>query len=130
MELNTQELELRDFEIAKLFDKNELRRLEKAAREKDKHKLVEWGTSFEKRIIELYEQEYIKILQEGINNYMLVMIYSLHFNERTKFGKKRIDDFMEDFMATINGFTTGEFKPEEYEELLRKDNIKLKIIKE
>ena len=61
---------------------------------------------------------------------MLVMIYSLHFNEKTKFGKKRIDDFMNDFMATINGFTTGEFKPEEYEELLRKDNIKLKIIKE
>lgn len=130
MELNTQELEVRDFEIAKLFDKNELRRLEKAAREKDKTKLIEWGTAFEKRIIELYEKEYIKILQEGINNYMLVMIYSLHFNEKTKFGKKRIDDFMEDFMATINGFTTGEFKPEEYEELLRKDNIKLKIIKE
>ena len=130
MELNTQELELRDFEIAKLFDKNELRRLEKAAREKDKTKLVEWGTLFEKRIIELYEQEYIKILQEGINNYMLVMIYSLHFNEKTRFGKKRIDDFMEDFMATVNGFTTGEFKPEEYEDMLKEDNIVLKRIKE
>jgi len=130
MELNTQELELRDFEIAKLFDKNELRRLEKAAREKDKHKLIEWGTSFEKRIIELYEQEYIKILQEGINNYMLVMIYSLHFNEKTRFGKKRIDDFMNDFMATVNGFTTGEFKPEEYEDMLKEDNIVLKRIKE
>ena len=130
MELNTQELELRDMEIAKLFDKNEIRRLEKAAREKDKQKLIDWGTKFEKRIVDLYEEEYIKIIQETINNFMLIMIYALHFNEKTKFGKKRIDDFMEDFMATVKGFSTGEFNPQEYEDMLKEDNIVLKRIKE
>lgn len=130
MELNMKELELRDMEIAKLFDKNELRRLEKAAREKDKSKLVDWGKAFEKRLIELYEKEYIEILGQSINNFMITMVFSLHFNEKTKFGKKRIDDFMEDFIEVINGFTSGEFKPEEYEEMLKEDNIILKRIKE
>lgn len=130
MELNMKELELRDMEIAKLFDKNELRRLEKAAREKDKSKLVDWGKAFEKRLIELYEKEYIEILGQSINNFMITMVFSLHFNEKTKFGKKRIDDFMEDFIEVINGFTSGEFKPEEYEEMLKEDNIFLKRIKE
>ena len=92
MELNSQEIEVKDMEIARLFDRNELRRLEKASREKNKEKLIEWGKAFESRIIELYEKEYIKILQDSINNYMLIMIFSLHFNEKTRFGKKRIDD--------------------------------------
>ena len=130
MEINSQEIELRDMEIAKLFDKNELRRLEKAAREKDKNKLIEWGTIFEKRIVDLYEKEYINIIQETVNNFMLIMIYSLHFNEKTKFGRKRIDDFMDDFMATVKGFSTGEFSPQEYEDMLENDGIHLKRIKE
>lgn len=130
MELNTQELELRDMEIAKLFDKNELRRLEKAAREKDKNKLIEWGTIFEKRIVDLYEKEYINILQDSINNFMIAMIFVLHFNERTKFGVKRIDDFMDDFIEVVKGFSRGEFNPQEYEEMLNEDKIILKRIKE
>ena len=130
MELNSQEIEVKDMEIAKLFDRNELRRLEKAAREKDRTKLIEWGKAFEQRIIDLYEKEYIDILQNSINTYMLVMIFSLHFNEKTKFGKKRIDDFMEDFMEVVNGFTRGEFNPQEYEEMLNKDKIYLKKIEE
>jgi hypothetical protein len=130
MELNTQELELRDMEIAKLFDKNELRRLEKAAREKDKNKLIEWGTIFEKRIVELYEKEYINILQDSINNFMIAMIFVLHFNERTKFGVKRIDDFMDDFIEVVKGFSRGEFNPQEYEDMLNEDKIVLKRIKE
>jgi hypothetical protein len=130
MELNTQELELRDMEIAKLFDKNELRRLEKAAREKDKNKLIEWGTIFEKRIVDLYEKEYINILQDSINNFMIAMIFVLHFNERTKFGVKRIDDFMDDFIEVVKGFSRGEFNPQEYEDMLNEDKIILKRIKE
>lgn len=129
MEINSQEIEVRDMEIAKLFDKNELRRLEKAAKDKNKNKLIEWGTAFEKRLIELYEKEYIKILQDSINNYMLIMIFSLHFNEKTKFGKKRIDDFMEDFVEVVKGFSNEEFKVQEYEEMLNKDGIYLKSIK-
>ena len=116
MELNSQEIEVKDMEIARLFDKNELRRLEKASREKNKNKLIEWGTA--------------KILQDSINNYMLIMIFSLHFNEKTKFGKKRIDDFMEDFVEVSKGFSRGEFSPQEYEEMLNKDGIKLKVIRD
>lgn len=130
MELNNQEIEVKDMEIAKLFDRNELRRLEKAAKDKNKEKLIEWGKTFEKRIIELYEKEYINILQDTINNYMLIMIFSLHFNEKTRFGKKRIDDFMEDFLEVSKGFSRGEFSPQEYEKMLNKDGIKIKVIRD
>lgn len=50
--------------------------------------------------------------------------YTLHFNEKTKFGQARIDDFMEDLKVTIDNFRTGEFHVEDYEEQLGADGIK------
>ena len=49
--------------------------------------------------------------------------YTLHFNEKTKFGQARIEDFMEDLVVTINNFENGEYNVEDYKEQLRKDGI-------
>ena len=52
------------------------------------------------------------------------MVYTLHFSEETKLGKKRIDRFRNDAMAVVDGFKNGEFKPEDYEKKLKKgDNL-------
>jgi hypothetical protein len=126
MELKTLEVEVRDMVIKELFDRNELRRLEKAAKDKNKEKMVDWGKAFEKRIVDLYEKEYIDIVQHTINNFILVIIFTLHFNEKLKFGKKRIDDFMNDLVATVNCFTNGEYSVQEYEDMLNKDGIHFK----
>lgn len=119
-----------EVEIKKLFDKNELRRLEKAAKEKNKEKLADWAKQFEDTVHEeynnRYEKTYKEILSGSINNFLIAMVYTLHFNEKCKFGNDRISDFMEDFMAVIDGFASGEYTPEEYRGILEKQKIYFK----
>ena len=114
-------------EIKKLFSKNELRRLEKAAKEKDKFKLAEWAKQFEEQVEDIYrdkyEKEYRKSLEETVENFLIAIVYTLHFNEKCKFGNNRIVDFINDLMAVIDGFRTGEYSPEEYKKILEKQKV-------
>lgn len=116
--------------IKKLLDKNEIRRLQKAARDKDIRKLAEWGLQFEDTIRQEYEKDFEETVQKelllSIDNFITAIIYTLHFNEKCKFGGKRIDDFMEDLLATIDGFTDGSYNPEEYKEILKEDGIEIR----
>jgi len=113
-----------------LFNSNELRRLEKASREKDKRKLIEWGMQFEETIRQEYEKDFDETVQKellsSIDNFITAIVYTLHFNGKCKFGGKRIDDFMEDLLATIDGFKDGSYSPEEYIEILKEDGIEIK----
>lgn len=99
----------------KLLDKNEIRRLQKAARDKDLRKLADWGTQFEASIRQEYDKEFEKRIEEelqlSIDNFILAIVYTLHFNEKCKFGGKRIDDFMKDLLATVDNFTDGSYTP-------------------
>ena len=42
--------------IRELVNRDELRRLEKAAKDKNKKKLAEWAGQFEQQVINLYEK--------------------------------------------------------------------------
>lgn len=116
--------------IKSLLDRNEIRRLQKAARDKDLRKLADWGTQFEETIRQEYEKSFDETVQKellsSIDNFITAIVYTLHFNEKCKFGGKRIDDFMEDLLATIDGFKDGSYSPEEYIEILKKDGIEIK----
>ena len=129
---------MESIEIKKLFDKEELRRLEKAARDKNKAKLKEWAIQFEdqlrncyeteikrieKEIKEFHEEEYHKTIRYTVDSFLVAIAYTLHFNEKCKFGNNRVTDFMNDLMAVVNGFKTGEYTPEEYKEILKKQKI-------
>jgi len=109
--------------IKKLFDKNELNRLERALKDKDKTKLTDWARQFEEQIADEFSRAYKQELDKAINNFIVTIVYTLHFNEKTKFGRERIKDFMDDLFSTIELYTTEEYKPEEYIEILRKDGI-------
>lgn len=111
--------------LKSLINRDEVRRLEKAAKEKNKIKLVEWASQFEAQIKSLYEKDYKENLAEAIDNFILAIVFTLHFNEKTKFGGKRLDDFMEDLLATVDNFKDGSYSPEEYREMLLKDGIKV-----
>lgn len=117
----------RRYEIKRIFDKNELKRLERAAKDKNKNKVIEWAESYEKAVdqeyYQKYEKGYHKVLSEAIDNFLIALSFTLHFNEKTRFGNDRLTDFMDDFMATINGFTTGEYSPEEYKQMLTEQKI-------
>lgn len=111
----------------KLFNRDELRRLEKAAKEKDKRKLLEWGELFElqmKQDLERqYNENYIKDLGYSVDNFTIAIFYTLHFSEETKFGKEKLAEFMKDINATIDLFKTGEETPESYIKQLQEDGI-------
>lgn len=109
--------------IESLVNKNEIRRLMKAAREKNIDHLIEWMYQFEEQMRQEYERAFQKELEEAINNFLITIAYSLRFSETTKFGKKRLNEFMDDLMVTIDMYRTGEYKPEEYKEALKKSGI-------
>lgn len=72
-----------------------------------------------------YEKKYKEDLSNAIDNFILTIVYTLRYNQYTRFGNKRINDFMEDLFVTIDMFRTGEYKPEEYRKELEEDGIKI-----
>ena len=112
-------------DIESLFNRSELRRLEKAAREKDKMKLAEWAAQFEETMNNRYEKQFKDQLADMIDLMLLTIVYTLHYNESTKFGNARIKSFVDDLVATVDNFNTGAYNPEDYKKQLQEDGIKI-----
>lgn len=72
-----------------------------------------------------FEKNYTDELQCSIDNFITSIAYTLHFNESCKFGQKRLSDFMEDMLVTVDMFRTGEYKPQDYQEELKQAGIKI-----
>lgn len=106
-----------------ILNRNELRRLEKAAREKDKRHLADWAKQYDNQIRLEYEKAYHEEIDHSINVFLTAVAYTAHFSEETKLGKKKLPEFMEDLFVSIDMFRTGEYKPEEYKEELEKNGI-------
>ena len=116
-------------DIVKMFDTNELNRLQRCAKNKDKNELKKWGQDFEHRVnekyYELYKKQYIIWLEETFKDLDIALMYTLHFNEYTKFGNKRLKSVMDDIAEALRGFYKKEFNREEYKKMLKEDGIKL-----
>lgn len=72
-----------------------------------------------------FENKYQEELACSIDCFITAIAYTLHFSEETHFGQKRLSSFIEDMLVTVDMFRTGEYKPEEYEEELKKAGIKI-----
>lgn len=109
------------------MNRNELRRLEKAARDKNKRKLDEWATQFENQIsselMKKYESSYSQQIQYIFDTILIANWYTLHFSEETNLQKADIPSFIEDLLVTVDMFRTGEYTPEDYRQLLEADGI-------
>lgn len=120
------------------MDKNEFKRLERAdakSRKKgNKQALYDWGIQLEKQIEDkikkFYEDKFKQDLMQAIEWYQITIAYTLHFNEKTKFGPKRLQDVMSDLEATVNMFSTGEYNPLEYKKILEDEGIILNKVEE
>lgn len=113
--------------MASLVNRNEIRRLQKAAREANTKHLREWMEAYENRLCEMYRQDYNKAYEEevqlAIENFITAIAYTLHFSEETDFNKEKMLSFMDDLMTTVDLFKTGEYKPQDYKDELAKDGI-------
>lgn len=112
-------------EMKSLINRDELRRLEKAARDKDKRKLADWAMQFEESIRKEYDLEFKKELDNMVDTFILTIVFTLRYNENTSFGNKRIRSFMDDLLATIDNFNDGSYSPKEYRDMLRKEGIEI-----
>ena len=109
--------------MVSLLDKNEIHRLKKAAKDNNINKIYDWANQLEYQLSQQYEKVFEQELVESLDNFILTIVYTLHFHESTKFGKKRIGEFMNDLLETIDMFKRGEAVPEDYKQQLKKDGI-------
>lgn len=116
-------------EYIKFFNTNELNRLQRCAKNKDKKEIIKWGQEFEDRLnkkyYEMYKKQYMIWLDETFKDLDTALMYTLHFNEYTKFGNKRLKSVMDDLGMTMRGFYRQEFNREEYNKMLKEDGIKI-----
>ena len=78
-----------------------------------------------KEYAKIYEEKYNRDLDKAIETFILSIVFTLHFNEQTHFGTKRILSFMDDLLATVDNFKDGSYNPEEYKEMLKNDGIEI-----
>lgn len=83
------------------------------------------NTELRKEYKKAYEEKYNNDLAHAMDTFILSIIFTLHFNEQTHFGTKRILSFMDDLLATVDNFNDGSYNPEEYMEMLKKDGIEV-----
>lgn len=113
--------------MGNLINRNELRRLEKAAREKDKSKLADWIKNFENYIDNNFRRDYMKAFQEELNhsieNIFTAVVYTLYYSEENYIDKNNLADFMADLFVSLDMFRTGEYTPEEYKDQLAEERV-------
>lgn len=111
----------------RMFNTNELNRLHRCAKNKDKKEIIKWGQEFEDRLnkkyYEIYKKQYMIWLEETFKDLDVALMYTLHFNESTKFGNKRLKSVMDDLAVTMRGFYRKEFNRKEYNKMLKDDGI-------
>lgn len=72
-----------------------------------------------------FEDSYKDELDNSIQNFITAIAYTLHYNEDTHLKQDELASFMDDLFVSVDMFRKGEYKPEEYEEQLKKDGIKI-----
>lgn len=104
------------------MNRDELRRLQKAARDKDLNKLREWAELYERQLQEILRREYEKLyrveLDDSINNFLIALVYTLYFSENIEIERDNIGDFMSELFVTVDLFRLGQYKPEDYKKEL------------
>lgn len=113
--------------MSNLINRNEIRRLQKAARDNNKIALYEWASQFENQIKQelglQYENIYKDYLSNAIDNFIIALAYTLTFSEEFTIGKDRVPDLLADLFVTIDMFRTEEYLPEDYKKQLIEEGI-------
>ena len=80
---------MKDLIIEKMLDTNEINRLHRAAKNKDKKEIIKWAQDFEARLSELYhkryKEHYLEEYKEILKKIDTALLFSLHFGEDTHF---------------------------------------------
>lgn len=112
-----------------LINREEIRRLQKAARDNNKHKLYEWLERYTDAVDNCfrqdYENQYKDEVQNSIDNMLIAILYTLYYSEENYINKDNIHKFMSDLFSTFDMYRTGQYKPEEFKQNLESLGIKM-----
>ncbi len=72
-----------------------------------------------------FEDSYKDELDSSVQNFITAIAYTLHYNEDVHLKQDELASFMDDLFVSVDMFRKGEYKPEEYEEQLKEDGIKI-----
>lgn len=116
------------------MNKDEFNRLDRAKKKADKKNsqepLREWAIQLEQQLADktkkFYDDLFEKKMSECIEWYLIAIAYTLHFNEKCKFGAKRLQDVMNDLQSTVELFSAREYTADDYVKQLEEDGIILK----
>ena len=115
--------------MGSIVNREELRRLEKAARDKNKNKLASWIRQFEQYLDSMMKRDYAEVMNTEIvnhyNNILTAVAYTAYFSEESYIDKKNIADFMADLFVSLDMFRIGEYTPQEYADQLKEEGITL-----
>lgn len=127
-------------EIEKVrISREEIRRLQKAARDNNKQKLNEWLYQFQLQMENVvkkeYYQKYTEQLNKDMDDFILAMEYTMRNSEMTKWGNKRVKNFFKEVFATmdyyiIQGVGVEGFKKELQEEGIEHNTKKFNLTEE
>lgn len=113
-----------------MITRDDVRRLEKAAREKDKAHLTEFLKQYENQVAETYRIAYERKYEQMTNQFAavfnLVFWYTLIFSEDTWVNKDNLKGFIDDFNVTYAMVGTGELSEIQMREDLKKEEVNIK----
>jgi len=118
-------------ETDKIVTKHEIKRLKKALKDENIAKMHDWihgfGMQLDNDIAKRYNEYYEQKLKEDslftIKCIEVVLIYTLRYNDKCKFGGNRIEDFLKDFRTSFELISNNEYKIQDYIEQLKSDKI-------
>lgn len=119
--------------ISTVLTKEEFKRLKKALKEEKDTKLRDWayclGLQISDNLERIMRKEYVRQFEQDISRavdeYRIILCNVLHFNEKCKFGAKRIQDVMDDLEVTVELLNKGEFTIDDYINQLKKEKIEI-----
>ena len=99
-------------------NRDDIRRLEKAAKDKDKRKLMDWASAFEFAISSEIYREYDKAFRDQLANsldlFILTFMYTLATDGNVTIKKNKAEYLLDTLMKNFDKFRTEEYKPEDY----------------
>lgn len=112
-----------------IITREDIRRLEKAAREKDKKHLKEFLAQYENQVADAYikemQRKYVKMTEDFADSFLTVLMYCATLSEDCKVDKDNIQGFIKDVNVTFEMLGKGEIGEEEMKKALSDEGVTL-----
>lgn len=105
------------------LNRDEFRNLKSFSREQMERWLQSYYNITYNSLRKEFNDAYKDEIDSSIQNFIIAIAYTLHYNEEVHLQNDELNSFMEDLFVSVDMFRKGEYKPEEYEQQLKEDGI-------